>query len=34
VVCIEKFNARELDESVTEGLCDIAVEDVSFISQT
>jgi len=34
VVCIEKFNARELDESVTEGPCDIAVADVSFISQT
>ena len=34
VVCIEKFNARELDERITEGLCDIAVEDVSFISQT
>lgn len=34
VVCIEKFNARELTETVTEGLCDIAVEDVSFISQT
>ena len=34
VVGIEKFNARELDERITEGLCDIAVEDVSFISQT
>ena len=34
VVSIEHFNARELDESVTEGLCDIAVSDVSFISQT
>ena len=31
---IEHFNARELDESVTEGKCDIAVADVSFISQT
>lgn len=31
---IEHFNARELDESVTEGLCDVAVADVSFISQT
>lgn len=31
---IEKFNARELDPSVTDGLCDIAVADVSFISQT
>ena len=34
VVCLEKFNARELDTSVTEGFCDVAVEDVSFISQT
>ena len=34
VVCLEKFNARELDASVTEGFCDVAVEDVSFISQT
>lgn len=34
VVCLEKFNARELNESATDGLCDIAVEDVSFISQT
>ncbi len=34
VVCLEKFNARELTPEVTEGLCDIAVEDVSFISQT
>ena len=31
---IEKFNARELTAEVTEGLCDIAVSDVSFISQT
>ena len=31
---IESFNARELDESVTQGKCDIAVADVSFISQT
>lgn len=31
---IEKFNARELTLSVTEGECDIAVADVSFISQT
>ena len=31
---IEKFNARELSCDVTEGLCDIAVADVSFISQT
>lgn len=34
VKTVEHFNARELDESVTEGLCDIAVADVSFISQT
>lgn len=34
VVCIEKFNARELTPEITEGVCDIAVEDVSFISQT
>lgn len=34
VVCLEKFNARELTSEVTEGYCDIAVEDVSFISQT
>lgn len=34
VVCLEKFNARELTSDATEGLCDIAVEDVSFISQT
>lgn len=31
---IEKFNARELVPSVTDGECDIAVADVSFISQT
>ena len=30
----EQFNARLLDESVTEGLCDLGVMDVSFISQT
>ena len=34
VVSIEKFNARQLDPSITDGLCDIAVADVSFISQT
>ena len=34
VVCIEKFNARELNRDITEGECDIAVADVSFISQT
>jgi 23S rRNA (cytidine1920-2'-O)/16S rRNA (cytidine1409-2'-O)-methyltransferase len=34
VVCIEQFNARNLDRSVTDGECDIAVADVSFISQT
>ena len=31
---IERFNARELTSTVTNGLCDIAVADVSFISQT
>ena len=31
---IEKFNARDLAPAVTDGLCDIAVADVSFISQT
>ena len=31
---IEKFNARELTSEVTDGECDIAVADVSFISQT
>ena len=31
---IEHFNARDLDVSVTEGECDVAVADVSFISQT
>lgn len=31
---IEKFNARELTTEQTEGYCDIAVADVSFISQT
>lgn len=34
VVSLEQFNARGLNETVTEGLCDIAVTDVSFISQT
>ena len=34
VVCIESFNARELTADTTEGVCDIAVSDVSFISQT
>ena len=34
VKCVEKFNARELDTEITEGECDIAVADVSFISQT
>ena len=34
VTVIEHFNARELNESVTNGLCDVAVADVSFISQT
>jgi 23S rRNA (cytidine1920-2'-O)/16S rRNA (cytidine1409-2'-O)-methyltransferase len=31
---IEHFNAREMDLSTTDGYCDIAVADVSFISQT
>jgi len=31
---IEKFNARELTVEQTHGHCDIAVADVSFISQT
>ena len=31
---IEKFNARELTQRTTDGECDIAVADVSFISQT
>ena len=34
VVSVERFNARELNEQVTEGLCDLAVADVSFVSQT
>ena len=34
VTVIERFNARELTPQVTDGLCDIAVADVSFISQT
>lgn len=31
---VEKFNARELSSAITDGECDIAVTDVSFISQT
>lgn len=31
---IEHFNARELTPDITDGYCDIAVADVSFISQT
>ena len=31
---IEQFNARDLDLDVTNGECDIAVADLSFISQT
>ena len=31
---IEHFNARELTPEITNGECDIAVADVSFISQT
>lgn len=34
VKCIEQFNARNLDQKITGGACDIAVTDVSFISQT
>lgn len=34
VVCVEQFNARELTPEITDGPCDIAVMDVSFISQT
>lgn len=34
VLCVEHCNARELNETVTDGLCDVAVMDVSFISQT
>ena len=34
VVSIEKFNARKLDSDVTDGACDVATVDVSFISQT
>lgn len=34
VKCVEQFNARELNAEVTDGYCDIAVADVSFISQT
>ena len=34
VKSVEHFNARELNLKVTEGLCDVAVADVSFISQT
>ena len=31
---IEHFNARELTPEITDGECDVAVADVSFISQT
>ena len=34
IVSIEDFNARELDINTTGEVCDIAVMDVSFISQT
>ena len=34
VKSVEQFNARMLDLTVTEGPCDMAVTDVSFISQT
>lgn len=34
VLSVERFNARELNTDITEGYCDVAVADVSFISQT
>ena len=34
VVSIERFNARDLSLDTTDGECDVAVADVSFISQT
>lgn len=34
VLSVEHFNARELNTDITEGPCDVAVADVSFISQT
>ncbi len=34
VISVESFNARMLNEEITQGKCDIAVADVSFISQT
>ena len=34
VISIEHFNARDLTSKITDGECDIAVADVSFISQT
>lgn len=34
VVSIERFNARDLNSDVIDTLCDFAVMDVSFISQT
>ncbi len=34
VTVIEHFNAREMTAETTDGLCDVAVADVSFISQT
>ena len=34
VVSVERFNARELTQEITHGPCDVAVADVSFISQT
>lgn len=34
VLSVEHFNARELNTEITDGYCDIAVADVSFISQT
>ena len=34
VISIENFNARELTPDTTGNMCDVAVVDVSFISQT
>ncbi len=34
VLNLEGVNARDIDETVIGGICDIAVSDISFISQT
>lgn len=34
VTTVEHFNARDLNTSITDGFCNMAVADVSFISQT